>query len=411
MTVGKLRTGLLQCTVARRSVTIPALVLCAVLAAVILPIIGAFTIVGAPWHGGRDPDGHGFGGRRRALRLAAIAGVYLAAECFGLIWATALWVRKGVDRRMTADEYQEANYALLARMLGWLYAAGESLSGLRILPPTAPGALRSADPPAAVPAPVAPVAPELPAGPLLVLSRHGGPGDSFLLVHALLVHGHRRPRIVLKDTLAFNPLIDVVLGRVPHCFVRPDPDDGEGVAAEIGRLASVMRPSDALLVFPEGGNFTPRRRSRAIARLRRRGLRESAKRAQRLRYVLPPRPAGVFAAIDAMPGADVVFVAHTGLDHMLSFADVWHGIPLVEPVEVTWWTVPPQQIPGGTDDRLRWLQDNWDKVDEWIGRHRSIEVATEIEGEIEDSPSPVLQPVRQSADENVGAGAQYRTQQ
>ena len=407
MTAGKLRSGLLRCTVARRSVTIPALVLCAVLAAVILPIIGAFTIVGAPWSGAQDPDRHGYGGRRRALRLAAFTGVYLAAECYGLIWATALWMRKVIHWRMSADEYQHANYALLARMLGWLYAAGESLSGLRILPPVEPGVLRSTEPTATPAISIATVAPELPTGPLLVLSRHGGPGDSFLLVHALLVHGHRKPRIVLKDTLAFNPLIDVVLGRVPHCFIRPDPDNGERVAAEIGRLAEGMRPGDALLVFPEGGNFTPHRRIRAIDRLRRRGLRESANRAQRLRYVLPPRPAGVFAAIDAMPGADVVFVAHTGLDHMQSFADVWHGIPLAEPVEVTWWTVSARQVPRETEDRMRWLQDNWDKVDEWIGRHRTIE----IEDPLASPVSPVLQPVRQSADENVRAGAQYGAQQ
>jgi hypothetical protein len=67
-----------------------------------------------------------------------------------------------------------------------------------------------------------------------------------------------------------------------------------------------MEPSDVLVVFPEGGNFTPGRR-RAVAKLRRRGLRESAQRAGRLHHVLPPRPAGVFAAIDAARG-----VAGTG---------------------------------------------------------------------------------------------------
>ena len=38
-------------------------------------------------------------------------------------------------------------------------------------------------------------------GPLLVLARHAGPGDSFALVDLLLSRYGRRPRIVLKEDL------------------------------------------------------------------------------------------------------------------------------------------------------------------------------------------------------------------
>ena len=388
MEIGRgLRSGLLRFTAPRRVVTVSALALFVVVAVVLILVAALVTAVDAavpPWRGKR----------RRVLRLAAFLAVYVGAECVGLVWATALWVRKGFDRRMSDDEYREANYALLAHMLGWLHAAGERLYGLRILPPRSLGA----------PSDASPVAPELPAGPLLVLSRHGGPGDSFLLVHALLAYGRRTPRIVLKETLAFNPLIDVALGRVPHCFVRPNPDDGASVAAEIGRLAATMRPLDALIIFPEGGNFTARRRDRAIARLRRRGLRESANRAQRLRHVLPPRPAGVFAAIDAAPGADVVFVAHTGLDHVQSASDVWRALPLAGPVEVTWWTVQAGQVPEPEADRLRWLEENWAKVDDWISRHQPPDLA---DAPLFGAGSAVVQPVGQATDEDVvGAGPQ-----
>jgi 1-acyl-sn-glycerol-3-phosphate acyltransferase len=51
-------------------------------------------------------------------------------------------------------------------------------------------------------------------GPVLVLARHGGPGDSFALVHLLLTRYHRSVRIVLKDILQLDPLIDVRLNRL-----------------------------------------------------------------------------------------------------------------------------------------------------------------------------------------------------
>ena len=57
--------------------------------------------------------------------------------------------------------------------------------------------------------------------PLLVLSRHGGPGDSFLLVHEILSWSGRRPRIVLKDTLQFDPMIDVLPQPAAHAVPGP----------------------------------------------------------------------------------------------------------------------------------------------------------------------------------------------
>ena len=57
--------------------------------------------------------------------------------------------------------------------------------------------------------------------PVVVLSRHAGPGDSFLLVHHLLALYRRRPRIVMKAALQFDPSLDVVINLLPHAFVHP----------------------------------------------------------------------------------------------------------------------------------------------------------------------------------------------
>jgi 1-acyl-sn-glycerol-3-phosphate acyltransferase len=368
----RLRHTVLRFPLLRRTISIPVLLFFTALTFALVPVVGVLT---APFM--LRP-----GGRGRAFRFCVFLAVYLASEITGLAACSVIWARAGFSASKAPAAYQEANFLLLARRLDRLYAAAGRLYGLRMQLPETVGPPRSGTP----------TVPELPPGPLIVLSRHGGPGDSFLLIHALLVHGRRRPRIVLKDTLALDPLIDVVLHRVPHCFIdpglgpRPDSDPGhnehghehehshekhgENTAAEIGRLAADMGSADALVVFPEGGNFTPGRRVRAITRLRRRGLRDSANRARRLHHVLPPRPAGVFAAIDAAPDASVVFVAHTGLDHMESVAEVWRSVPLTTPVEATWWTIPASRIPVDREARLRWLQDNWAEVDAWIGRHR-----------------------------------------
>lgn len=345
-----MRRLLLRHTVLRRFVTIPVVLLLLAVAIALTPIA---VVLGAL--AGLRPRG-----RARVARIALFTIVYLATEAAGLLAAVWLWIRAGLGRRIGSPRSIEAHYRLLGAMLRGLYAVGRPLFHVEVDAPTALVS-DSAE---------TPDLPRTPGRPLLVLSRHAGPGDSFLLVHALLTVVRRRPRIVLKEDLLFDPFIDVVLDRLPHCFVGHDPDDGGATAERIKQTTATMGPQDALLIFPEGGNFTPRRRQRAIASLRHRGLARASVRAQRLRNLLPPRPAGVFAAIDAAPHADLVFVAHTGLDHMQSVRQVWQGIPLTHPVEVTWQTMSAERVPLGEEERLRWLEGNWAEIDKWISRHR-----------------------------------------
>src|SRR3712207_4198495 len=92
--------------------------------------------------------------------------------------------------------------------------------------------------------------------PLIVCCRHAGPGDSFLLVHALTNWYAREPRIVLKDTLQWDPVIDVVLNRLPSRFISPgQARTGRRPEEEIADLARRLDGNDALVIFPEGGNF------------------------------------------------------------------------------------------------------------------------------------------------------------
>ena len=266
--------------------------------------------------------------------------------------------RSGRPSRRDARRYQELNFDLIERSLARLYGAARRLFRLRVEALAGPGAVPEAAPQAAP-------------GPVIVLSRHAGPGDAFLLVYALLAYAGRRPLPVLKNTLALDPWIDVLFSRLPHCFIRPNPLAGDHAAAQISELAAGMGEQDALVLFPEGGNFTAGRRRRAIGRLRQRGQPRRASQAARLEHVLPPRPSGTLAAIRAAPQADVVFVAHTGLDHMDSTATIWGGIPVDGPLRVTWWRVPARCVPADQEAVAQWLFAQWAQIDAWIGRHRA----------------------------------------
>jgi 1-acyl-sn-glycerol-3-phosphate acyltransferase len=291
------------------------------------------------------------------VRLGSFLVVYLAAEIAALTGAFTNWIRCGPPSRRDARRYQELNFELIERLIARLYGAARRLFRLRVEVLADPRAVREA-------------APGTSPGPVIVLSRHAGPGDAFLLIYGLLAHARRRPLPVLKNTLALDPWIDVLFSRVPHCFIRPSPRAGDRAAGQISDLAAGMGQRDALVLFPEGGNFTAGRRLRAIGRLRRRGQPKRASQAAGLEHVLPPRPAGVLAAIRAAPHADVVFVGHTGLDHMDSAATIWNGIPLDRPLRVTWWRVPARSMPADQDGRTQWLFAQWAQIDDWIGSRR-----------------------------------------
>jgi 1-acyl-sn-glycerol-3-phosphate acyltransferase len=209
-----------------------------------------------------------------------------------------------------------------------------------------------------------------PGRPEVVLCRHAGPGDSFILIQALVNWYDREPRIVLKDTLQWDPAIDVMLNRLPNRFIAPGLSGGDSIEAQIGHLATGLDDNDVLVIFPEGRNFTPRRRIRAIERLRARGYEEMAARAERMHNVLAPQPGGMLAALDAAPDAGVIFVAHTGLDRMLTVADIWRELPMDKRLVMRFWSVPPEEVPEDREERIAWLYDWWAQIDKWIETYR-----------------------------------------
>ena len=84
--------------------------------------------------------------------------------------------------------------------------------------------------------------------------------------------------------------------------------------------------------------------------------------------LLPPRPGGTLAAIAACPQADVIFVAHAGLDNIISVGDVWRNFPIDQVIRAKWWRVPVDQVPrsAGHEAQVQWLYDWWERIDSWI---------------------------------------------
>jgi hypothetical protein len=89
--------------------------------------------------------------------------------------------------------------------------------------------------------------------------------------------------------------------------------------------------------------------------------------------VLPPHASGALAAIAACPAADVIFVAHTGLDRLVSVRDVWGSLLTDMEVRAHWWRVPALSVPraASRETQLTWLYDWWQRVDAWITAENS----------------------------------------
>jgi 1-acyl-sn-glycerol-3-phosphate acyltransferase len=288
-------------------------------------------------------------GDHRLAITTRIAIVYVTRELMTLAACAALWVVGYIGPRWASGSVQ----ALYWRLLGW-FVGGIARSVARTLKIRIVQEAGSEAAAAALHG----------VSPLLVLSRHAGPADTVLLIDRLLSHFERRPSVVFKDSLALDPAVDLLAHRLPHAVLNTD--DPSECEAQIARTAAALDRHGVLLLFPEGGNFTPQRRRQAIRSLRRRGDRTAMTAGERMRHVLPPRPAGTVAALRASPTSDVVFAAHTGLGLAAYPREIWRHLPVGGTLRTRMWLVPRSDIPDAEDEIVRWLNDWWNRIDRWI---------------------------------------------
>jgi len=204
--------------------------------------------------------------------------------------------------------------------------------------------------------------------PMIVLSRHCGPGDTLLVAWLLGIHYRLQLRIVLKALLRCEPVLDLAGDLGCLCFLR---HRHKHAGKQIHDLAASLGSGQALLLFPEGGNFTWRRWRTAVIRLRSSGRLREARRAWRQSHTLPPRTGGTAAALSGAPSARVLVLTHTGFSPD-GRARAWWRLPMNRRLLVRAALVPAAQLPP-PDQLGPWLQQTWSIIDAWVADHAAAE--------------------------------------
>src|SRR6202012_291915 len=109
-----------------------------------------------------------------------------------------------------------------------------------------------------------------------------------LLIDRLLTGFDRLPSVGFQQRVAMDPCVDLIAHRLSPAVL--DTADKEECEARIEEVAAGLRGRGVLVLFPEGGNFTPERRRRAIAKLWRIGGSQGAASAEDRENELSPRP-------------------------------------------------------------------------------------------------------------------------
>ena len=289
--------------------------------------------------------------RRRpwvGVRLVAMAWWFLFGELRGMLGLLAIWLLTGGPFGRGSPRRRRWVYDLRIRWARSHLGGVKALFGLTF----EVEGLEAAGP-----------------GPVVILMRHASIIDN-ALPDALLGQAHGLGlRFVLKQELQSIPTIDIGGRWVPTTFVRRASSDSEGEVARLRRLAQDLGPDEGVLIYPEGTRATEAKRVRAQEVIAERQP-EIAPLAARLRHLLPPRLGGPLALIDEAAGADIVFCGHVGFDGFAHVSDVWAGDLVGTTVHVRIWRYPASALPAGHDERVAWLYDRWQQVDDWIGGFR-----------------------------------------
>jgi len=207
-------------------------------------------------------------------------------------------------------------------------------------------------------------------GPILLLSRHASMVDTMLPAGLIANPLGIRLRYVLKKELLVDPTLDIGGSRLPNYFIDRSATDSAAEIDAIRQLAADLGPGDGVLIYPEGTRYSEEKRIRYSRRMASdAGI--VGQVAAGLRRVLPPRPGGTLALLEAT-SADVVVLAHRGLEGLATVRDIWSGGMVGSRINVLVWRVRRDEIPNGRRERIEWLYRLWAEVDDWVVAQESV---------------------------------------
>ncbi|MFK7914233.1 MAG: 1-acyl-sn-glycerol-3-phosphate acyltransferase, partial [Pseudomonadales bacterium] len=211
----------------RRLISIPAVLLLAVLCTAVLPLLQITAVLI-----GLIP------GLRGAVPTTAFLVGYLWCETAGIL--SAAWIT--LRHRSKAARFK-ANFAVqcwwassLKRLAGWLYQLEFTIHGRE----------------------------HLQGGPALVLPRHTSIADTVLPVTYFAKPFNSHLRYVMKRELLYDPCLDIYGHRLPNFFVDRSGQDSSQAIDGVSELTATLTSTEGVLIYPEGTRYSPEKH-RALA--------------------------------------------------------------------------------------------------------------------------------------------------
>lgn len=198
-------------------------------------------------------------------------------------------------------------------------------------------------------------------GPVIVLSRHASLADSLVSAWAVGNVAKLQPRYVLKRELMSDPCLDIVGHRLPNYFLDRGSNNQSEELRGLAQLGSNLGEHDVAVIFPEGTRTNAAKRQRILDEMAKRSP-ERAERLASLHHLLPPKPSGALALMEAAPHADIVIAGHTGFDGLGTFRGMLRRLENGGGAGEMWFVrVPRSAVPS--DGLTRWLDDRWVELD------------------------------------------------
>jgi 1-acyl-sn-glycerol-3-phosphate acyltransferase len=304
-------------------ITIPAFIAATLLVTAALPVlvVAAVILRAVPATRGALPT------------LGFILG-YLWCETIGIVTAFAIWIR-----HRDAERFLAANFRLQCWWANALKVIAQRLFRLTF---EAEGEESLAGPAA------------------IMMPRHASIADTIIPMVYYAIPHQIRLRYVLKRELLADPCLDIVGHRLPNYFVDRHGQDSEKARQGVAALLANIGEREGALIYPEGTRFSEAKHTRLVDRYS--DSEAMLGQLHRWTQLLPPRLGGTLALLQANPGLDLIFCAHTGFEGSSHFATLINGSWIGARIRISFWRVPAQQVPAEADAQRELLFTQWDRM-------------------------------------------------